>query len=413
MDRQQVLKTAYRMMLISTVCTLCTHVSYVWSVISAELKVQNGWSNLMASMPYTVGNICAGLSAILAGITSDQKNPGKMALFGAIMVGVGLCILAVFSRSFFLVCLGYGILVECGQNFSNVGLPNAALKWVPSELKGKTAGICTIGTSLSALVISVMFKIYTGSFGFRTGMILLALTLSSIAAFAAAHFRPAPQEVIDMNKNEALNFRVIRTPYENLTLKECLKTRQFLLFNFSWFLVMTANLAVVSQTISIINSFSDVAFPSWIFVAIGGIIGSFGRFFFGAASDRVGVLKMFSMLTVIFGAALLLFPNLHAPFLLFICYALIQFVVAGMNAVIFAALGLIFGTRHNGAISGFNGTGYVFAGILGPTIASIFKDRFNTYYPAFILFGVIQFFAAFVFYRMYLWLEDYNQKQKQ
>ncbi|MBQ5622249.1 MAG: thiamine phosphate synthase, partial [Bacteroidaceae bacterium] len=45
----------------------------------------------------------------------------------------------------------------------------------------------------------------------------------------------------------------------------------FLLFNFSWFLVMTANLAVVSQTISIINSFSDVAFPSWIFVAIGGI----------------------------------------------------------------------------------------------------------------------------------------------
>ena len=116
-------------MLISTVCTLCTHVSYVWSVISAELKVQNGWTNLMASAPYTIGNIAAGLSAILAGITSDRKNPGRMALFGAIMVGAGLCILAVFSKNFFLVCLGYGILVECGQNFSNVGLPNAALKW--------------------------------------------------------------------------------------------------------------------------------------------------------------------------------------------------------------------------------------------------------------------------------------------
>ena len=411
MDRQKILKTAYKMMLISTVCTLCTHVSYVWSVISVELKAQNGWTNLMASAPYTIGNIAAGLSAILAGITSDRKNPGKMALFGAIMVGVGLCILAVFSKNFFLVCLGYGILVECGQNFSNVGLPNAALKWVPSDLKGKTAGICTIGTSLSALLISVLFKIYTKLAGFKYGMILLAVTLSSIAAFAAAHFRSAPDEVVEMNKNEALNFRVIRTPYEDLTLKECLKTRQFALFNFSWFLVMTANLAVVSQTISIINSFSDVAFPSWIFVAIGGIIGSLGRFFFGATSDRVGVLRMFSMLTVIFGGALLLFPNLHSPILLFFCYALIQFVVAGMNAVIFAALGLVFGTKHSGAIAGFNGTGYVFAGILGPTIASLFKDRFNTYYPAFILFGVIQFFAALVFYRMYLWLEAYNQKQ--
>ena len=105
MDRQKIVKTAYKMMLISTVCTLCTHVSYVWSVISAELKAQNGWTNLMASAPYTIGNIAAGLSAILAGITSDRKNPGKMALFGAVMVGAGLCILAVFSKNFFLVSL--------------------------------------------------------------------------------------------------------------------------------------------------------------------------------------------------------------------------------------------------------------------------------------------------------------------
>lgn len=400
-------------MIISAICTLCTHVSYIWSVISAELKVMNGWSNLQASIPYTIGTMTAGLTAILAGVSSDSKRPGIMALIGAVMVGAGLCMLAVFSDNLLLICVGYGFLVEAGQNFSNVGLPGAALKWVPSHLKGKTAGICTMGTSLSALFLSVLFKIYTGALGFKNGIIGLAITVSAIAAIAASFFRSAPPEVIEMNSDPTLHYKVIKTPHSEKSVKECLMTKEFWAINFAWFLVMAANLAVVSQTISIVNSYSDVSFPSWLFVATGGIVGACGRFFFGARSDKIGVLKMMAILSTVFGISLLVFPFLHHPILLFICYAIFQFVVSGMNATVFAVNIVVFGHKHNGVMSGLGGLGYVFSGIIGPTIASLFKDYLNTYTPAFILFGLIQLLATYQYMYLDRWLNSYNQKNEE
>lgn len=413
MDKEKVIRTAYKMMIISTICTLCTHVSYTWSVLSASLKAQNGWTNLQASLPYTIGTMTSGATAVLGGLSSDGKKPGKMALFGALLVGLGLCVVALFNDNLILICIGYGLMVQCGQNFSNVGLPNAALKWVPTNIKGKTAGLCTVGASLSSLLISVLFTFYTDKFGLKFGLICLAITLATIACIAASQFKPAPKEVIEMNKSDTAEYKVTKTPHEDLTIKQCLMTKEFWMINFSWFIVMSANLAVVSQTVSMVNSFSSVALPSWLFVATGGIVGAFGRFFFGSIGDRVGVIKMMAILSGVFGGCLLVFPNLSNPITLFICYAIIQFVISGMNSTIFAAYGLIFGTKHNGVMSGLNGTGYILAGILGPTIASLFKDNLDTYYPAFILFGVTQFIAVFVFMSVHKWLTNYNKSLKE
>jgi OFA family oxalate/formate antiporter-like MFS transporter len=139
---------------------LCLGAVYAWSVFAAELKKEValggfGWSVTETQIVFSAALATFALVMVVARKWQDKPGPRKVALAGALVLGLGYILASFMPGNFLWVVITLGIIAGAGIGLGYV-CPIAAIgKWFPDKL-GLATGIAVADFGAGAFFISVL-----------------------------------------------------------------------------------------------------------------------------------------------------------------------------------------------------------------------------------------------------------------
>jgi OFA family oxalate/formate antiporter-like MFS transporter len=367
---------------VAIMCTLLMTVLgsvYAWSFFQKPIVLEYHWSNSAVAWVFSMSIVCLGLAAAWGGIFMPKFGPRKLALAGSILWGTGFMLgsLALQMRSLPLLVLFVGVLGGTGLGLGYVTPVVTAARHFPDR-RGFITGMVVMGFGFGALIISRIIApavmILTGNNLVRTffyiGLVLL------VAGLISALFVKAPPAA------SAAMQESLAAP----AVKQSLLSKKFLLMWLIFFINITAGIMLIGFQSPMMQDLasrgnprltpSDLASMGATLIAITSIFNGLGRFFWGSLSDRTGRIRAFRLIlgTNIIVFTALLFTASPLLFGALFCVALLCY--GGGFGVMPSFVGDIFGAKQMPVIYGCILTAWSAAGVAGPQIAAVLKDRF-------------------------------------
>ncbi|HUV02929.1 MAG TPA: OFA family MFS transporter [Desulfobacteria bacterium] len=392
---------------------LCLGAVYAWSVFAAELKKEValggfGWSVTETQIVFSAALATFALVMVIAGKWQDRLGPRKVALAGALVLGLGYILASFNPGNFLWVVLTLGIVSGAGIGIGYV-CPIAAIgKWFPDKL-GLATGIAVAGFGAGAFFISVLsgkgidmpgFKIdliqLLATYGLGGTLLIWGIVFLAIGGVGALLLRNPPlgwkpQGWAPPAKSSSATVR------EDWERSDMMKTRQFWMLLAMFIFAAAAGL----MTIGILKLYGTdsglTAAAAGTAVGILALFNGAGRIFWGWASDKIG--RTIAMGVMFFLQAgmmfALIFLGLGSTMEgLTIAAAWIGLMFGGNFALFPAATREFFGIKNYGGNYAMVFLGYGVAGIFGPIVAGQAKDILGSYDVAFIICGILCIVAA-------------------
>ncbi|MGC9444963.1 MAG: L-lactate MFS transporter [Candidatus Methanospirareceae archaeon] len=392
---------------------LCLGAVYAWSVFAAELKRGValggfGWSVTETQIVFSAALATFALVMVLAGKWQDKLGPRKVALVGAVVLGLGYILSSFMPGNFFWVVLTLGIIAGAGIGIGYV-CPIAAIgKWFPDKL-GLATGIAVAGFGAGAFFISVLSGKGIDMPGVQIDLIQLLdnyglggtlliwgvvfLVFGGVGALLLKNpplgWQPAGWEPPAKSKSTQVR--------EDWKRSEMLKTPQFWMLLAMFVFAASAGL----MTIGILKLYGIdsglTAAAAGTAVGILAIFNGGGRIFWGWASDKIGRTVAMGIMFILQAGmmfALIVMGLGSTEAGLTLAAAWIGLMFGGNFALFPAATREFFGIQNYGGNYALVFLGYGVAGILGPIVAGQAKDILGSYDIAFIVCGVLCIMAA-------------------
>ncbi len=355
---------------------------------------------------YSLFFVVLGSAAALWGGWLEKAGPRKAGVVAAFCWAGGIAIgaIGVYVHQLWLLWLGAGLLGGIGLGLGYITPVSTLIKWFPDR-RGMATGMAIMGFGGGAMIGSpladILMKRFAGSaeVGVWQTLLVLAGGYFLFMIGGALSFRVPPTGWSPEGWTApAASSRLIST--FNVHLKDAHKTPQF------W-LIWTVLLLNVSASIGIIGVASPmiqeifggrlVDAPSVAFldfddsqkkaaaaVAAGfvGLLSLFnigGRFFWASISDRLGRKTTYAVMlalgAVIFGVVAHWSATAAILGAFVLSFAVTTSMYGGGFATVPAYLADVFGTQFVGAIHGRLLTAWSTAGVLGPFIVTVLRDR--------------------------------------
>ena len=392
---------------------LCLGAVYAWSVFAAELKKDValggfGWSVTETQIVFSAALATFALVMVVAGKWQDKLGPRKVALVGAVVLGLGYILSSFMPGNFFWVVLTLGIIAGAGIGIGYV-CPIAAIgKWFPDKL-GLATGIAVAGFGAGAFFISVLSGKGIDMPGLKIDLIQLLdnyglggtlliwgvvfLAFGGVGALLLKNpplgWKPAGWEPPAKSRSAQVR--------EDWKRSEMLKTPQFWMLLAMFVFAASAGL----MTIGILKLYGIdsglTAAAAGTAVGILAIFNGAGRIFWGWTSDKIGRtvamgIMFFLQAGMMFALIFLSLGSTEAG--LTLAAAWIGLMFGGNFALFPAATREFFGIQNYGGNYALVFLGYGVAGIIGPIVAGQAKDILGSYDIAFIVCGVLCVMAA-------------------
>ena len=392
---------------------LCLGAVYAWSVFAAELKKEVafggfGWSVTETQIVFSAALATFALVMVVAGKWQDKLGPRKVALAGALVLGLGYILASFMPGNFLWVVITLGFIAGAGIGIGYV-CPIAAIgKWFPDKL-GLATGIAVAGFGAGAFFISVLSGKGINMPGLEVDLIQLLenyglggtlliwgvvfLAFGGTGAFLLKNpptgWKPPGWE--PHAKSSSANIR------EDWERSDMMKTSQFWMLLAMFVCAASAGL----MTIGILKLYGIdsglTAAAAGTAVGILALFNGAGRILWGWVSDKIG--RTIAMGVMFFLQAgmmfALIFMGLGSTMEgLTVAAAWIGLMFGGNFALFPAATREFFGIKNYGGNYAMVFLGYGVAGILGPIVAGQAKDILGSYDVAFILCGILCIIAA-------------------
>lgn len=353
---------------------LCLGSVYAWSYFQKPLVEGYGWRNTQVAWTFSLAIGFLGLAAAAGGVLLPRYGPRRLAIAGSLLYGAGhlVAALALHLKILALLWLGYGVIGGVGLGLGYVTPIATVAKWFPDK-KGLVTGMVVMGFGFGALLMS---KVIAPALGaafhdqlppvFAGAALILGLT----GLIAAAGLRNPPGPAADT---------------AGITGAAELRSRRFLLMWLIFFCNIAAGIAIISFQSPLLQDLCRNENPSLsaatlatlgaTLIAVSSVFNGLGRLFWGALSDRLGQLATFRLMLatqVVVFAALMKTVN---PWLFtaLICYVLLCY--GGGFGVMPSFVLNTFGPRLMPVLYGCILTAWSAAGVVGPQIVAVLKDR--------------------------------------
>ncbi|GFO69513.1 MFS transporter [Geomonas limicola] len=360
---------------------------YAWSFFQKPLCETYGWTNSQVVWTFSLAITFLGLSAAAGGLLLPKTGPRPLALAGAVLFGSGyfLAALALRLHSLPLLWLGYGVIGGIGLGLGYVTPVATISKWFPDR-KGLATGTVVMGFGFGALLMSKLVAPFllarTGgdlvSAFTAMGVIFLVLSLASAALVRNPPASWVPPQVAA--EAAAESDAAPGSP------GSCIASGSFLVMWLIFFCNITAGIALIgfqSPLFQDVCAKHDPALGKEVLAAYGGtmiaassVFNGIGRFFWGALSDRLGRSRTFSLILGSQVAAFALLLRVTEPWLFatLVCYVLLCY-GGGFGTMPSFVLDR-FGARVMPAVYGAILTAWSAAGIAGPQLVALLKDKY-------------------------------------
>lgn len=370
----------WSMVAMATILMICLGTVYAWSFFQTPIMKSYGWNNAQVSLTFSLAIFFLGLSAAVGGIFLPKLGPRVLAISGSILFSSGYAIagLALSIPSLPLLYLGYGVIGGTGLGLGYVTPVATVAKWFPDK-KGLATGIVVMGFGFGALAMS---KILAPSLLAWTGGNLVAVFLWLALFFAVLTILsslglanpPQPKAAAPMNPAQAFQ-----------DAKPSLRSKSFLLVWLMFFCNITAGIAVVGFQSPMFQellgrrdsglSASSLASMGATLIAITSLFNGFGRFLWGAVSDRVGRMKTYR---IMLGSQLAVFALLAVTgnpwiFAVLLCWIILCY--GGGFGTMPATISELFGADRMTVVYGVVLTAWAMGGVVGPQITAFLKDN--------------------------------------
>ena len=380
--------------LMGTVLMLCLGTVYAWSFFQAmlvrELKGIFGWTNSQVAWIFSLAIFFLGVTAAWGGAQLPRRNPRALAMVGASLfaAGYGVAALAFSVRSLALLYLGYGVVGGIGLGLGYVTPVATIAKWFPDR-KGLATGMVVMGFGLGALFMSKVLAPFLLDLTGRNLVavfLLLGGVLLVLGLVSAAFMQNPPAGWLPTGCAEPA-LKAACSEGEEIPLRNAMLSGRFLSLWVVFFCNITAGISIISFQSPLFQDlwkrFSPdlaagtlAAFGATL-VAASSLFNGAGRFLWGAASDRIGRSRTFSVMlaTEVLVFALLVMTKNPWLFAVLVCWVLLCY--GGGFGAMPSFIGDVFGSRLMPSVYGAILTAWAAAGIVGPQVFAAFLDHLS------------------------------------
>ena len=393
---------------------------YSWSVFTPILTGDGfRFTTTQTQMIFSAGLVVFALVMVKAGKLQVDWGPKKVALTGAVLLGLGYILASFVGNSFIGMFITIGIIGGAGIGMAYVVPIAVGMKWFPDK-KGLVSGLAVAGFGFGATIwvklagswgnliadlgIHQTFFIY-GIIFFIMVFIGALTVVNPPAGYSPAGYTP-PEQMAGGKKEY------------NYTPKKLFRTRaakkQFYMIWSMFIFGALAGLMVIgviklfgidalvntgNYTLAEASAIAGTAMA--VFYAI---FNGIGRIVWGIIADKIGTKKslmaMFSfqalMMALIFGMG-------GNEYTLYVAAALIGFNFGGNFSLFPTTTAEFFGSKTVGQNYGFVFTAYGVGGVVGPMMAGYFKDSaggVEGWAPAFMIAAVLCAVAVILAYML-------------
>ena len=369
---------------IASLCTalqVCFGTVYAWSFFQTLLVQQLDWSFTETAWAFSITIFSLGTSAAWAGAALPKKGPRKLALAGSVMFAGGYLIagLALHWETLALFYLGYGVIGGAGIGLGYVTPVATVAKWFPDR-KGLATGIVVMGFGVGAFLLSkVLAPVLVWQTESDLPMVFVSLGLIFFAILL-------PSSLLLRDPPEEMSGTVGGGEEEDIPLRGCLESREFIVMWMVFFFNISAGIAVISFQSPLLQDVWGLADPTVepevlagygaTLIAISSLCNGLGRLVWGLLSDRLGRVRVFRILLasqmIVFGVLMTeRDPWIYSAL---VCYVLLCF--GGGFATMPSFVLDVFGAKRMSIVYGAMLTAWAAAGIFGPLYVGNLKDQY-------------------------------------
>ena len=369
---------------------------YAYSVMTNPVKDIFGVEEGVIKWAFKIAILLLGLSAAFLGRWVEKVGPKVSGTTAGIFYGVGIlgAGLAVQIESLTLFYICYGVIGGIGLGLGYITPVSTLVKWFPDR-RGLATGMAIMGFGFAALIFGpIMAKLFqtvgvSNAFYFL-GIIYMFLILSS------ARYIEKPPIGYFPNGYKPGKGKVIKEDLSNLTANEALKTSRFYYIWIMMFINIACGIAIISAASPMMQE--KLNYTPMQAAAIVGLIGVFnglGRITWSTLSDYLGRANTFIVFFAFQILAFYFLPKIEIESVFLIILFTVITMYGGGFSTLPAFLGDLFGTKQLGAIHGMILAAWGVAGVVGPTIYDIVKEKTGSLDATLIIFAGL-FIIAFI-----------------
>ncbi len=377
--------------IMGTLLMICLGTVYAWSFFQKPLVETYHWSNSQVMWAFNLAICFLGLAAAWGGINLAKFGPKKLAITGGALFGVGYLIasFALKSSSLWLLYAGYGVIGGIGLGLGYVTPVATAAKWFPDK-KGFVTGMVVMGFGFGALLMSKVFAPFLMKF--TDGNLVLVFAYLGVAflilsVFCASFIKNPPAGFVPAGYTPpASTAKPGAAQSDTLPLGKYLLSSKFLMMWVVFFCNIAAGIAIISFQSPLMQDIMKKSNPALTavelaaigatLIAISSLFNGVGRFFWGGMSDKLGRTRVFQLLLGTQLVAFLILVITQNPWIfgIMVCYVLLCY--GGGFGTMPSFVTDVFGAKMMATVYGIILTAWSAAGIAGPQIVALIKDKF-------------------------------------
>ncbi|PZC48530.1 MAG: MFS family permease/MFS family permease [Chloroflexi bacterium] len=364
------------------------------SIFIKDLRDEMGWTLTAISIGFSLKTLETGILAPLSGYLIDRLGPRIMAIFGNVVMTIGLLMFAnmhtmwEFYLSSFTIALGQGM----GAHMAYI---TPVMHWFHNK-RGMASSFLAMGRGwgyIGSLPITILLV----AFGWRDAAAIAALVFLAINFPMALLLRASPEPygwlpdgaVVPDQGSSKSDSKGIGKDDGSYTVKDAMKTRAF------WFVLLANSIYSFGTSTNHTHFITHLRFTGFtapsaaVVVSIYGVVQVLGRLSSGWIGDKMGRHRLLMWSFVLMGlgwvAIAFITPDrLWWVGLYYLTYGLGQAAHTVTQQTIVADF---FGPKRYATLRGIMNPIGVMGGVLGPLFAGVMFDAQGSYQLAFIIIG--------------------------
>lgn len=353
------------------------------------MREELGWTVAAISLGVSLRSFEGGMLAPLTGFMVDRIGARRMAIFGLLLLGIGL---VMFSQAYTLpMFYASSMVMALGQSTASfTPFSTVVVAWFRRK-RGRAMGILNTGNGAGYLATPVLAMLIIW-LGWRPTLLVCAVVIVGLGLPLTRLLRDMPEDrglLPDGDSTEQYPGGRV-PPQTGMSVREAMRTPAFYLL----VLANASNGTFGAWIVHQVPHLENVGFSTAQAAALAGLYGVFQiglRYLAGWLGDAMGRQRIYALSYVLQGVGLIVFAQVTAThwWLLALFYL---FFAAGQAAwVVFmqTVVADYFGTRRFASLRGFVGILQTPVGVLAPWYAGWMFDRTGSYTFVFTLFGVI------------------------
>ncbi len=380
-----------------TLLQICLGTVYAWSFFQKPIMKTFDWNNTQVMWIFSLAIMFLGLAAAWGGINLPRYGPRKLAVTGGVLYGAGflLSALAMKQHSLPMFYLAFGVLGGIGLGLGYVTPVATVAKWFPDK-KGLVTGMVVMGFGLGALFMSkILAPVLMTRFDDSLIPVFLVIggVLMALATVHGSFVVNPPAGYVPEGWCPPASPANRQAALDATTARDCLRSKPFITVWLFFFANICAGIMFIGmqspmlqdllKETAVDTGMTDepgrthaLAAAGATLIAISSLFNGIGRMFWGGVSDKLGRVTTFR---VILGSQILVFTALlfvKSPilFCVLVCYVLLCY--GGGFGTAPSTVTTIFGARLMPTVYGILLTAWSTAGVVGPQMAAVIKDKF-------------------------------------